>query len=279
MKTFALKFVLILVLSVLLGTPVAARPVKHWRDAVRPAPGEPQVIGSYTAGCIQGAQELPPDGPGFQTIRRSRSSFFGHPTLIQYIQELGQMMDTEGLGTLSIGDLGQARGGPMPFAHRSHQTGLDVDIWFWLQPKSQPMSAAERETTQPPSMVTNGRLVLDPKRWTSRQMRLMAAAASFDRVERIFVTPPVKQALCKIYPGAAWLRKVRPWWGHRAHFHVRLRCPHGDPACVRQAPTPKGDGCDATLAWWFSEEARHPPRTKSKPAPLPEACQHILLAK
>ncbi len=274
-KTSALQRLLILGLSGLLSVPVAARPVKRWDDTKRPAPGAPRSIGSHTSGCIQGAQALPPTGPGFQTIRQSRSRFFGHPALIHYIQELGHIIDKEGLGILNIGDLGQARGGPMPSAHRSHQTGLDVDIWFWLQPKSRPMTPTERETAQPPSMVTKGRLALHPKRWTPRQMRLMEAAAGFESVERIFVTPPIKQTLCKAFPGAAWLRKVRPWWGHQAHLHVRLRCPHGNLACVNQPP-PSGNGCDATLAWWFTDEARHPPRGKSKPTPMPEACQAVL---
>ena len=166
----------------------------------------------------------------------------------------------------------------MPDAHSSHQTGLDADIWFWLQPKSQPMDKSERETAQPPSMVANGRLALDPQRWTARQMRLMEAAAGFDSVARIFVTPPVKQALCKAFPGATWLRKLRPWWGHQAHFHVRLQCPTGEPSCVNQPPPSTGDGCDATLAWWFTDEARQPPRGKSKRPPLPKACQ-VMLAK
>ncbi len=276
MPLSALKWVLIIAWLTLLSLPVSARSVKRWHDAVRPVSGMPQSIGSYTSGCIQGAQALPSKGTGFQTIRRSRSRFYGHPTLIHYIQELGQVMAKENLGILNIGDLGQARGGPIPSAHRSHQTGLDVDIWFWLQPVSQPMTPKERETAQPPSMVVNRRLALNPKRWTSRQMRLMQAAASFESVERIFVTPPVKRALCKAYPSATWLRKVWPWWGHRAHLHVRLRCPHGNPACVNQPPPPQGDGCDATLAWWFSDEARRPPRGQSKPTPIPAACLAIL---
>jgi len=276
MTTSAWKGLLIIGLLAWLSTPVAARPAKGWHDTMQPAPGAPRSIGSYTSGCIQGAQALPPAGPGFQTIRRSRSRFFGHPTLIHYIRELGRLMDTEGLGILNIGDLGQARGGPMPSAHRSHQTGLDVDIWFWLQPKSRPMTPSARETEQPASMVTQGRLALDPQRWTSRQMRLLEAAAGFENVERIFVTPPVKQALCQAFPGAAWLGKVRPWWGHRAHLHVRLRCPQGNPVCVNQPSPPSGDGCDASLAWWFSDEARHPPRAEPKPTILPEACQAVL---
>ena len=40
-----------------------------------------------------------------------------------------------------------------------------------------------------------------------------------------------------------WLRKVRPWWGHHDHFHVRLPCPADSPLCEAQAALPQGDGC------------------------------------
>ncbi|MEK7690047.1 MAG: penicillin-insensitive murein endopeptidase, partial [Bdellovibrionota bacterium] len=59
---------------------------------------------------------------------------------------------------------------------------------------------------------------------------------------------------------AGWLRKIRPWCGHDYHFHVRIRCPSsGSPECTESAEIPAStteSGCDETLAWWFSEEAR-----------------------
>jgi penicillin-insensitive murein endopeptidase len=39
---------------------------------------------------------------------------------------------------------------------------------------------------------------------------------------------------------------------------------------VDQAPPPPGDGCDASLDWWFSEEALNPPPPKTPPAPRPD---------
>jgi len=86
----------------------------------------------------------------------------------------------------------------------------------------------------------------------------------------------IKQALCQQSPGAPWLRKLRPWWGHDDHFHVRLRCPPGDTECQVQEPIPSGDGCGADLAWWFTEEARKPPPRTGVKAPLPLACEGIL---
>ncbi|MDH3601813.1 MAG: penicillin-insensitive murein endopeptidase [Candidatus Tectomicrobia bacterium] len=254
-----------------------AEPVTYWHTVHQPILGAPRIIGSYASGCLQGAQSLPSDGPGFRTMRRHRGRFFGHPALVRYIQELGRQVAEKNGGVLNISDLGQARGGPIPSGHRSHQTGLDVDIWFWLTDDVEPLAAATRETVSAPSMLTADAQGLNPQVWTSRQIHLLQTAAGFAAVERIFVNPHIKQALCKHFAGAAWLRKIRPWWGHDAHFHVRLRCPNGNPSCVKQAPPPSGDGCDATLAWWFTAEAQTPPKKDTEEEiKLPAACQAIL---
>jgi len=248
-----------------------------WSSVPGPAPGTPRAVGAYTAGCVQGAVALPPEGPGFQTMRRYRQRFFGHPTLIHYLQELAEAATRQALGVLSIGDLGQARGGPTPTGHVSHQHGLDVDIWFWLLPNGHRLPPAQRETVEAPSMLTADGRALAPSQWAPQHARLLQLAAGFEAVERIFVNPAIKRALCRQFPNAAWLRKLRPWWGHDDHFHVRLRCPLGDPECQAQEPTPPGDGCEADLAWWFTDEARQPP---TRPGPrtvlLPAACDAIL---
>jgi penicillin-insensitive murein endopeptidase len=180
-------------------------------------------------------------------------------------------------GVLQVGDLGQARGGPAPYGHRSHQTGLDVDIWFWLMPQPFAPTVEPPDTIDAPSMLTADRQALDPDRWTSRHAHLLQQAATFTLAERIFVHPRIKQVLCTQFPGSAWLRKLRPWWGHDEHFHVRLRCPDDQHECRGQEPLPEGTGCDASLAWWFSAEAQSPPkRPEAGELQLPAACAAIL---
>jgi penicillin-insensitive murein endopeptidase len=248
-----------------------------WSDVLQPVPGAPRAIGSYTAGCVQGAASLPPEGHGFQTMRRYRRRYFGHPQLVRYLQELGAAAVRQRLGVLSIGDLGQPRGGPTPTGHRSHQNGLDVDIWFWLPPAGGVLPLAERETIEAPSMLTTDGRALDGRQWSQRQADMLRLAADFGAVARIFVNPVIKKALCEQFPQAYWLQKLRPWWGHDDHFHVRLHCPSGETTCQDQDPLPAGDGCGADLAWWFSEEARQPPPPIDKPkVPLPAACEAIL---
>jgi penicillin-insensitive murein endopeptidase len=165
----------------------------------------------------------------------------------------------------------------MPSGHRSHQSGLDVDIWYWLPPAGSPLPVAERDTVPAPSMLTADGQALEARSWSSRQADLLQLATSFDGVARIFVHPLIKQTLCAQFPGTPWLQKVRPWWGHDAHFHVRLRCPAGEMACQEQDLPPAGDGCGAELAWWFTDEARQPPPpVDSTKVPLPAACEAIL---
>ncbi len=253
-----------------------------WSTQKQPAKlGElAQSIGAYDAGCLAGAVSLPANGTGYQVMRLSRQRFFGHPVLNQFIADLGKQVARHQLGTLLIGDLGQPRGGPTLTGHRSHQTGLDVDIWFLLssQAARRPLTAQERETLGAPSVLARNSDRLDINHWTDYQEQILKLAAEDPAVDRIFVNPSIKRALCTQYRKQTWLRKIRPWWKHDDHFHVRLKCPLNNPHCQGQAPLPAGDGCDASLAWWFSEEAQKPspkPYKPKKPV-LPALCEQLL---
>ncbi|MGZ8227108.1 MAG: penicillin-insensitive murein endopeptidase [Methylococcaceae bacterium] len=240
-----------------------------------------QSIGTYNGGCISGAVALPPDGKGYQLMRLSRKRFYGHPDLKQFIEKLGQTAVTQRLGALLIGDLGQPRGGPTLSGHRSHQTGLDVDIWFLLSQQAANRSLAfnERETWGAPSVLADHSDRMDYSQWSLANEKILEAAARMPEVDRIFVNPSVKRELCRRTGSHDWLRKIRPWWKHDDHFHVRLKCPANNKYCQGQEPLPAGDGCDAGLAWWFSEEAKKPAAKKPEPPKqplLPELCQVVL---
>jgi penicillin-insensitive murein DD-endopeptidase len=270
---------LFLVLGVLNFLNACATEPTSWSEVATPAPGQAQSIGAYSGGCIVGAVPLPANGMGYRVMHLSSGRFYGHPTLIRFIQALGERVAAEGLGMLLIGDLGQSRGGPIPSGHRSHQNGLDADIGFQRPSDIQDrhLHAAEREHLRPVSMLTLDRQSLDPHHWSSLPVALLNIMAGFEEVERIFVNPLIKRELCRQVGHKGWLRKLRPWWGHDAHFHVRLRCPEGETLCLPQAPLPAGDGCDATLEWWFSEEAKTPAQHLPPALPvLPAACRNVL---
>jgi penicillin-insensitive murein endopeptidase len=240
-----------------------------------------QSIGGYTNGCVSGAVTLPLEGFGYQVMRLSRKRFYGHATLIGFIRQLGQTAAEQKLGTLLIGDLGQPRGGPTLNGHRSHQTGLDVDIWFLLseQADQRLLSANERETWSAASVVDLPADRVDYRQWSQTHAKILEAAARQPEVDRIFVHPAIKLELCnrKTASSAEWLRKIRPWWKHDDHFHVRLKCPAHNPHCEPQEPLPAGDGCDSSLAWWFSAEAKTPSKNiHQAPPPLPALCEQLL---
>jgi penicillin-insensitive murein endopeptidase len=267
--------VLLLVFGLASASSALANP---WSKVAGPGIGPPQAMGQYTAGCLQGALPLPAKGTGYQVMRLRRQRYYAHPHLIAFLQELGQQAVARDLGVLLVGDLAQPRGGPMPSGHRSHQTGLDADIWFanlaTVTRKNPPSSPLE-----PVSMLSGAEdRTLDPTLWSPSHVELLKTAAGFDEVARIFVHPLIKKELCaKVGEERGWLAKIRPWWGHDAHFHVRLRCPAQDRLCVDQEPLPPGDGCAEDLAWWFSEEAAQQTAGQpSPPPPLPSACAKVL---
>ncbi|HEX6843316.1 MAG TPA: penicillin-insensitive murein endopeptidase [Stellaceae bacterium] len=276
----------LLVVAPLLLAPAVARaePGNAWSAVDAPTAGVPRVIGGVAHGCIAGAARLPDDGPGYQVIRLSRRRDFGHPDLIAFIARLGRQARAAGLAPFYVGDMAQPRGGPLPFGHASHQTGIDADIWFNLDPKP-PLAPAARESVALPSMLRAGLRDIDRKRFGARQVTLLRLAAADPAVDRIFVNAAIKDALCRGVAGATkggrgWLRRIRPWWGHDEHFHVRLKCPAASPECEAQAPLPPGDGCDTTLAWWRAQKP--PVRAAIAPrraAPiLPAACAAVLRA-
>lgn len=267
----------ILALALLLLTAVPARS-SLWSEEQTPFPGPARSIGKPAAGCLAGAASLPFDGPGYQVIRLSRHRYFGNPATISFVETLGQTAAAAALPPFYVGDISLPRGGPMPNGHASHQIGLDVDIWFNLDPKPV-LAPVTREDVPLPSMLTADGKALDPTRFGARQVALLRLAASDPRVDRIFVNPVIKRALCEGILGvtggdSSWLHRLRPWYGHDDHFHVRLSCPPGSTDCLPQAPVPPGDGCDASLAWWFEP---HPP---ANPPPhrliLPAACQKLI---
>lgn len=253
----------------------------------KPTDGTPRVFGAYTRGCIAGAKQLPNDAPHWQVLNPSRNRAWGHPDLIRFIQDLADGVARDGHRGLLIGDLAQPRGGPLPSDHNSHQVGLDADIWLTPIPP-QRLAANEPETFEPPTMVDSDTLTVLPQRFGAAQVAMLKRAAETPEVERIFVSPPIKQALCiRTQPGArAWLRKIRPWRGHTAHMHVRLACPADSAECKSQEPPPEGDGCGPELASWFAERSwtkegstPYRPETAIKLDALPPECRQLLAAE
>ena len=249
-----------------------------------PSPHPPYSIGQPSRGCLAGAARLPESGPTWQAMRLGRNHNWGNPATIDFIEDLSRAATRVGWRGLYVGDISQPRGGPVK-GHASHQTGLDVDIWYTPPPRLD-LSRSERERLGAMIVRSGDQRSLN-RNWTPAHAAVIEAAAGDPRVERIFVTAPVKLALCAIAGAgdAAWLRKVRPWWNHHDHFHVRLACPPG-PGCVDPDPVPAGDGCRDAV-WWVTEALEPPDPNAPKPAPkpplrladLPRQCAEVVTAR
>lgn len=256
----------------------AAGPIPS--PAATPAPGPLRIIGGPSlGGCIAGAVRLPDGGVGYQTIHPAVSSFWGAPLTIAGVQALGRWAAASGLPVLLVEDISHPRGGPMPAGgHVSHQLGLDVDVALDMRPRA-PLSSAERATIAIASLVTADRRGVVEALWSDRVVGLLRTATGLPGVDRVLVNPAIKRALCERVTGdRGWLRFIRPWYGHAAHMHISFRCPDDQPECKPIAPPPLGEGCDASLQWWFDQLDAPPskPGPPRQPPPLPEACKVIL---
>jgi len=254
-------------------------PARELFGAVKtPAPLAARSIGFYAKGCLAGASALPIDGPTWQAMRLSRNRNWGHPDLVALVEKLAaDAKEHDGWPGLLVGDLSQPRGGPMLGDHASHQIGLDADVWLTPMPDHR-LSPKEREELSATSMLADDKVSVNPKVWTEAHVRLLKRAASYRTVERVLVHPAIKKAVCEASKGEkdrVWLSKIRPYWGHYFHFHIRIACPKGSAGCEGQPPVHHDDdGCGAELTRWLKLVKPKPPAPVAaapKPAtPAPE---------
>lgn len=282
------RYFLILILGLGLSGPAAAQTIaKELFGAAKAGSAQKSAAyGSYAKGCLAGGEQLADSGKTWQSMRLSRNRNWGHPNTVAFIERLSKKAARQkGWNGLYVGDMSQPRGGPMLTGHASHQIGLDVDIWM-LPPDRLNLSAKERENLSSISTRRErGAYVND--NWTPQHMAILKAAASDKAVARIFVFPGAKVQMCKDAKGNRdWLNKIRPWWGHHYHFHVRLLCPKGAKGCKNQAPPPAGDGCAAADTWVRDildppppDPNPRPPRKEYVMADLPNQCQAVLQSR
>ncbi|MBU2972362.1 penicillin-insensitive murein endopeptidase [Pseudoalteromonas sp. C2R02] len=253
-----------------------------WQDFSTVSNHKPDAVGTYNNGCLLGGAVLPETGEGFQVIRTSRNRFYGHPNLINFIQSLAIATKAQGLDDLLIADMSMPRGGNFKSGHASHQTGLDVDIW--LRSFEKKLSLKQRETVEKLDVVNKKQFTVKTAIWDPDHITLIKVAAKSEQVARIFVSPVIKQKLCDMaFIDDGWLNKVRPWWGHSYHIHVRLRCPKESNDCKNQKQVADTNGCKE-LNWWRNQFTKPAKKSIKKPMKKkikikPEQCQALLSNK
>jgi penicillin-insensitive murein endopeptidase len=249
-----------------------------------PSAGRSMAIGYYPRGCLQGGVALPVTGQTWQVMRLSRNRNWGHPELVKFLERFAPLAaKATGWHGVLIGDMAQPRGGPLPFGHKSHQIGLDVDVWFMPMP-GHVLSPEEREKTSASTLVAaDGKHVNG--NFSKADVAFIRTAAEQPEVERVLVNAAIKKEICRMQGDKhpAWMEKLRPWYGHADHIHVRLKCPADSPNCRKQPAVPDSAGCGKELDYWFSDRVLHP-KISTKPAKphplmmadLPAACRTVL---
>lgn len=247
----------------------------RWSKISEPTKSNPEIYGSYTSGCLNGAIPIPDYGNGFYNMNKARNRNFGHPYLINLVENIGNEIKNERGISILIGDISQPRGGPteQTSSHLSHQIGLEADIWFKHLNNNDSFS----KNIYPDSMIDQSGKSINSSTWNDDMVYIMKKFAENNEVERILVNPLIKRELCEKVHNEPWIKKIRPWWGHHQHFHVRIACPENEKYCKKQTPIPNDDDCGKSLDWWFSSEAEKLEKqsTKRKESILPEKCNDV----
>lgn len=217
-----------------------------------PTEGKSEAIGFYSRGCLKGGKTFKGNERGLIVSQTRRGRFWAHSDLIDILTELGEFSHRVLKKAVVVGDLSLSRGGPTVGGHNSHQNGLDVDLWFHLFKQDKVGSSFGFWQTEAMKSA------LKDNSFGKDQEMILSFLSQDKRVQRIFVHPKIKKILCE-NPSATFnedqLAKIRPWYGHDDHLHLRLFCPEGNKNCEPQKDVPKGSDCDQ-LDWWFSDEAK-----------------------
>ncbi|MCB9598200.1 MAG: penicillin-insensitive murein endopeptidase [Sandaracinaceae bacterium] len=247
---------LVLALAVLLAPlPVSAQDRTEAASAADVAPEAEEAPSSPSAsvgvpdrGRLRDGRPLGETAHLFVRVSR-RAANFGTAELVGLIERAADAVYEALPGPkLVVGDLSRLRGGRNP-PHRSHQSGRDADIGFYLLDGS-------GQSTQPDRFVSlrrDGCGTVREDRFcfdTPRNWALLASMVQDEgaQVQYVLIAPDIRRRLleegARQGAPAELVDRVslvtEPHSGshsHRSHFHVRIYCPVDDrPACIDEPP-------------------------------------------
>jgi penicillin-insensitive murein endopeptidase len=225
-----------------------------------PTPLSPGVSGSVGVphhGVLTDGVELPKRGPGYRRYRPRSPNYWGNPRLITALVSAATNVDSAlpGGAPLYVGDISARRGGKIP-GHRSHRTGRDADLLFYVTtPEGAPIHSPGfvRFDTDGLGRVTIGeedRFVrLDVER-TWLLVKELVASQSVG-VQWLFVSRGVEALLIDyarargedlelIWHAETVLLQPGDSSPHDDHFHLRIAC----------LPTEMVQGCEGGGPYW-----------------------------
>lgn len=186
------------------------------------------------------------------------------------MHDLVTRSQSQGLPPLLIGDMAMVRGGPL-----AQVIAATRMVWMWISGSGlpPPLSRQQLANPTPLDMVrADNRHV--SRAFSAQQQTLLRLAASDSRVERIFVHPAIKQALCTQTTGSQLVTQNPPLVRPSGLICMSACSVLGVPGLPGAKTNPPGDGCDAELQSWFSGPTEVSSSSKPKPLPiLPGRCQ------
>ncbi len=200
-------------------------------------------------GAVIDGIRLPNEGDGYWVPPRwrARASLYGTDELVDMIVGVARRIEVRGAPRLGVGDLAPRGGGPSEH-HRSHQTGRDVDLLYFMR-------TARGEAFENTAMrhVGDDGYTADPTDGPRERfdvalnwqvVRALVTAREAE-VEVVFLYEPLIVRLLEharaigepealVALARSRLRQPTDSAKHDDHMHVRITCPRGGRAggCV-----------------------------------------------
>lgn len=161
---------------------------------------------------------------------------YGHPALVLMLHRTAKQMARQTPGSvLFVGDLSREYGGPLS-GHRSHQSGRDADVGFFVtDAKGRPVNTRQLRTFDAQGRARDGSGLRfdDYRNWLLVQLWLKDTRAD---LEYVFVASHLRRRLLDfaqkrpafqryVAEAAQFLRQPSRGLPHDDHFHVRIACP------------------------------------------------------
>ncbi len=175
----------------------------------------------------------------------SEDRSYGHPALVLMLGRSAKEIAKAAPGSVMlVGDLSGKHGGSLS-GHRSHQSGRDADIGFYvLDPNGKPVTPEKFLTFSADGKATDGsRYTFDDRRnWLLVQSWVRDKRAG---LSHIFVSRGLRQRLLgyaakqpafqkHVAEVAALLKQPEDATPHDDHFHVRVSCPKDQAEICRE---------------------------------------------
>lgn len=223
---------------------LAAGPV----STVRPLEERAASVGSPTQGRLDGGVRLR-ETAFLHTVPYYAASGarWGLPSFISLLDRAAKGVARQYPGaTLGVGDLSREHGGEVS-RHRSHESGRDADLGYYLTDAAQRPVVPDRFLSVEPDGSVRDRPAIrfdDAKNWALIEGLVSGHGA---RVTQIFVAPHVRARLLRFAERRGVSAEVRERAAelmlqprgvplHDDHFHVRIACPNDEARICIETP-------------------------------------------